>query len=109
MSYLPSQTLLEGSWAWGYFILDEPFLRLEAPMRKVIVAILCFIFYILPIAPTSPTHLPPGCTKGQSKGREHRDSHFWDGRERRESWAQALWTTDTTGFLPSIFLSCQPA
>lgn len=36
-------------------MLDEPFLRLEAPMRKVIVAILSFIAYPLPHFPHSLT------------------------------------------------------
>lgn len=41
-----------------------------------------FVLYILPVAPTSPTHSPPGCTKGQSKGRELWDSFLgWEGRE----------------------------
>lgn len=94
---LPSQTLLEAY--WGCFILVDPFLRLGAPMRKVKVAILSFIFYILPIAPTYPQDAQKDSLRVESIG-----THFWKGREGRVSCAQALCTTDTTAF-PSIIIS----
>lgn len=73
--YLPSQTLLEAY--WGSFILVDPFLRLGAPMRKVKVAILSFMFYILPMAPT----YPQGAQK-DSLGVESIGTHCWEGKLR---------------------------
>lgn len=71
--YLPSQTLV-GAY-WGCFILVDPFLRLGAPMRKKWQ--FCPLYFIsYPLLP-----FPPGCTKGQSKGRKHWDS-FLEGEGR---------------------------
>lgn len=66
-------------------------------MRKVKVAILSFMFYILPMAPT----YPQGAQK-DSLGVESIGTHCWEGREGRVSCAQALCTTDTTASFPSI-------
>lgn len=61
----------------GLFYIGSALPEVGGTHEKLILAVLSFTLYMLPIA-LLPL-VPPACTKGQPKGREHLDSQFWDG------------------------------